>query len=155
MKKHTRIGLIVVVTVILLLALTVPGLAKKGSNTSCEMRVLTVDNAEKLHFDYMFFSGSLVISEEGDIVKNYCEGKIPFGAKINPGMWYGDFADYCAFFVDYEPCSGNLFTIDKGDIDEGTRVVDLDNVRYWATWWSLEIDSDGNFVGFKEYDPAE
>ncbi len=155
MKKHTRIGLIVVVTVILLLALTVPGLAKKGSSTSCEMRVLTVDKAGNLHFDYMFYSEGLQIYEEDGILYNYCEGTIPFGENIKPGMWYGDFVDYCTFFEDYEPCSGNLFTLDAGDVDAETRVVDLDNVRYWATWWSLEIDSDGNFIGLKEYDPAE
>ena len=52
MKKHTRIGLMVLVTVVLMLALSVPSLAKKPETYSCNIGTVIVSSGGNTSYIY-------------------------------------------------------------------------------------------------------
>ena len=100
MNKRTRIGLIVLLTVSLLLALTVPGMATEGNETFfCSPRVLTVDE-EGNYYDHLRIDGELTAAywEDGTLI-NICEGEIPFGEPIREGMSYATFEETCVHIM--------------------------------------------------------
>jgi hypothetical protein len=159
MKKQTRIGLMVLVTLMLTLALTIPGLAEKPTApedcmlafpiTNKANNILTTESIPGVHAIVDWVEGTLI---------NTCSGDgIPFGEIVEgeTGVFtwlsYADLADLDGW--DWTSTSATL-TADSADIAHDWRWVwDTDDNAYKSTYWELTIYSDGNFVLTKEYTP--
>lgn len=152
MNKQIRIGLIALITIILLLVLTVPGLANKPK-PFCAVRVLTIDDAGNVNNRY-WLEGDLNAYWKKGTLYNECTGQIPFGEKISEMWSYASFETWCERLPEVDPCKDGPFFIDKEDY---TTVVSIFDPRaedtYFATYYELTVWENGDFFYYKEYAP--
>ena len=156
MNKKIQISLIVLVTVILLLALTIPGMAKEGDETTCQAPVLTVDKHGDFHNDFHALGDFDAYWDEG-ILYNDCLGIIPFGEQIGTEMRYANFKEACDFAAGIGgTCDeeGGEFSLDSNYVEAGTSIRDKDAKEWYrATSYLYEVTEAGDFSLHKEYTP--
>jgi hypothetical protein len=158
MKKYTRIGLMVLVTLILTLALVIPGLADDPTLGDCIMDYPASTSAGTTGPEYIRLplSGQTTFvgwNAENTTLINICEGEVPFG---EPAVGKGKLTFYTYeelatldFFVVTDD-----YTYASYDTYGGTvRVFDEDGTEYTSTYWIGKIYPEGTFVFIKEYTP--
>ena len=157
MKKYTKIGLLLLVTVVLLLAMVIPGMAKKGEfpNYACEAWARVVDDDGVI--DTVPLHGELVAYWEGGTLYNYCTGIVPWGETYGTKWRYLTFDEACEHFIElgFATCTQNIISIEQ----EGWPVpIDIFDPETWSLLTSDDSlfeahRGSGKFVWFKEYTP--
>lgn len=159
MNKRVRIGLIVVITAILALAMAVPGLARPPGS-GCWVSVTAYDKNGNI----------LVISVDGDltawwdagILYNTCTGTIPFGDpyphKNQPVVALTTFEKYCE--ISGISCTGNVFYMDTEVFGTAGYIIydPYKDTYHSLTYGFVEIvydpaTGDGAFYLYKKYAP--
>lgn len=155
MKKQTRIGLMVLVTLIITLALTIPGLADDPTLGECHLN-FPADTPSGVFIDMMGVPGELTI--EGDVqttLENMCVGTVPFGESAHGN-------GKITFFTYKELASLDSFVVEHGYtyVDDETYtgslaadVYDTDGTAYPVTDWYAKIYPNGAYEFYKEYTP--
>ncbi|MFN2236529.1 MAG: hypothetical protein ACK2U1_20055 [Anaerolineales bacterium] len=156
MTKQTRIGLMALVTVLLLLAMALPGLAKTEPPEDCITRYPVYNPAGNVISSSLFtlpgeidFDNSGWIGEE---LINVCIGEVPFGVTVKKFNWLA-----------YDDLK-LLASWDWSETVAIRTVTEDDNVRAWvwdfdeekayqSTSGWLEIYPDGTFTLYKVYVP--
>jgi len=156
MKKQTRIGLMLLATLILTLALTIPGLADDPTLGDCIMDypAATKNGTTGPEYIRIALPGQLTTMDwDGDTLINVCEGEVPFGEPaVGKGKLtfytYDELATLDFFVVE------NDFTYASSETFGGTvKVLDPEGNEYTSTYWQGTIYPDGHFVFTKEYTP--
>ena len=130
MNKRIQISLILMITIILLLGLTIPGMAwKNGQENDCFIRVLTIDQNGKTSNRYKLYGEFSYYWDATDRLVNECTGIIPFGEKINPTLSYAYFDDWCS--------------LNAGDCDDG--IYSFEN--FGGTWYVYDPENDTSYIG--------
>jgi hypothetical protein len=158
MNKHVKISLIVLGTIVLLLALTIPGLAKKSETYNCNVAVVLVSSggSKMTHLETGY---NLEAYWKDDILYNFCTGTIPFGEPHETmlGRRYATFDETCAYWGDSVTCDKNVIST---DIEQWPTKefpifdpVTEENLDKPATYFSVKTHKNGKFLFYKEYVP--
>jgi hypothetical protein len=157
MKKQTRIGLLILITVILTLALAIPGLADDPTYGDCIMSypAAIITGTTGPEYISIALPGQLTFVGwvDGTLI-NVCEGEVPFGeTAVGKGKLtfysYDDLADLEEIFVVTEDYTYASFDTMGGRVN----VYDLEGNSFRSTYWKAAIYPEGNFVFTKEYTP--
>lgn len=154
MKKHTKIGLMLLVTVVLLLAMVVPALARKELPEECSLLFPSTNNSVTNNLNLRLPGLYTFFGEIDGKVVNICEGEVPFGEPINPGNTW----------LEYEDLNGlgrwewseevATFTITEDeDFAVWAWVYDEDGSKYVSTSAYVEVYPEGNYIFYKYYNP--
>jgi len=151
MRKYTRIGLMFLVTLIINLALAIPGLAEDPTIGECHIRFPAHSPGVTLN-ENMEVPGVLrVMDWYGDKLINVCEGLVPFGeSAVGKGkLTFYTYAELESLdFIEWTEGSAYI----SPDTLEGTAwVFDPDGTAYPATYWELTILPYGGYEFYKEY----
>jgi hypothetical protein len=157
MNKKARVGLIVLITVILLLAVALPGLAKKTETYPCSYDGLMVHISGDYARTPIF--GEMEAYWEDGVLYNICKGIIPWGEPIDPGAWrYATFEETCDYFGDSVTCTKTVLTITKeqwgGDVYLFDPVTG-ESIGPATDFNMIAHKYSGTFVGYEEYVPPE
>ena len=151
MKKHTRIGLMVLVTVVLLLALVMPALAKKGEfpASACYVMARVIDDDDVI--DIVPLHGELVAYWSEGTLYNYCTGIYPWGETLTPYWRYLTFDEACEYFEGVATCTKNIISIQQEDWPGDIFSYDPETGwRYYSTDSLFEARrSSGKFLWYK------
>lgn len=159
MKKQTRIGLIVLVTLMLTMTLTIPGLADKlTAPDTCGLKFYITNVSNNLFTTESIPGGEFTIVGwvDGTLINTCTGGGIPFGEPVEgkPGSFtwlsYADLKDLDAW--DWTPASATI-TADSADVKYVAWVWDTDNRSYKTTYWEITIYPNGNYEFYEEYTP--
>ena len=155
MKKQTKIGVMLLVTVILVLALAVPALAEEDGIPAyaCEVGARIINEDDVIRS--VPLRGELVAYWEGGTLYNYCSGKIPWGETFSAGWRYLTFVEVCEHFGDVATCTQNTISIAQEDWEHDIFIWDtIARWRYPSTDSLFEAQrGSGTFMWFKVYTP--
>jgi hypothetical protein len=158
-KKYTKIGLMLFVTVVLLLALDVPGLAKQEPAEDCRplFPSTTISNIDNLNLR-LYGELKFVGWEDGKLI-NICEGEVPFGEPMSPGLTWFEYEDLEDFGRWDWSSKVATFTCAEGENIYTAQIYDTDGSMYWTTSGVFEIyphggsQGFGRFILYKYYNP--
>ena len=152
MNKRTQIGLVLVITLILLLGLTVPSMARQNPKFSCFINPIIVNNNGEVMTFTMKVYGDLEAywtKVKGvDTLVNICTGNLPMGEPINPSLTYADFDVYCDMFD--VSCEGGVLTYEDHDLG---KIWDPDGGYYTPDSRTFILNADGTFSFTNIYTP--
>lgn len=153
MNKRARISLIVLLTTILLVTLVVPGMAEEDNVTLCIPRALTVDAGGNSALTHPVDVVDSDFYWEDSVLINICEGKVPFGESISPGVRFATFDENLEYFcpIPDDDCSisNRGFTLTNTDYDGDVR--DPDTMQWSrATFATYALYRNGDFVIYKD-----
>ena len=148
MNKRTQIGLVLVITLVLLLGLTIPSMAKKNPTFSCSIDPLIVNKDGQIMTYTMKVYGELEAYWEDGTLVNICTGTVPLGETINPSLTYADFDVYCSELP--ESCDKGVFTY--VDYELG-KIWDPDGGYFTPDSRTLVLKNNGKFTFSKLYTP--
>jgi len=154
MNKQTRIGLIVLITIVLLLVITIPSLAKKEEPYQCHVDAPVVSNGG--HISEIEIYGELEAYWKDGTLFNYCTGVLPFGEPLEDGLgWrYLTFDEVCEQLGDKVECNGAILYSDKEIWETDVVVYNPDTGELLAaTDYSVTFHKKGDFTFYKEYVP--
>lgn len=155
MKKQTKISLMVLVTLILTLALTIPGLAEETYG-DCQIQFPVYSPGNGIDTILMAVPGvyTTMVWQDGTLV-NFCEGVVPFEEPaVGKGKQTFLSYDDLAFLDSFTWTEESAIVTPETYTGEGTLwVFDTDGTAYPATDWSITIYPEGNFEFYKEYTP--
>lgn len=153
MKVHTKIILILGISLTLLAGLTIPGQARKnGHPETCSIRVLTVDQFGNFKLDHTI-EGALHASWAGPILTlfNHCTGVIPFSEPINQVKTTASYQDWCDHIPEASCVGGNL---NWSPVSWNVWVYDpFSGIFYPSTDSTLNIYPNGDFIFNSKYVP--
>jgi hypothetical protein len=155
MSKHMRIGLVGLVTVMLLLAVVLPGLAKKPDTYQCDIWGVKVHVSGA--FGRVQIFGELDAYWKDGVLYNTCKGVIPWGEPIEPGAWrYATFEESCDYMGDRVSCSKTILSTTKElwGVDQELYDPETDAMVGPADDFTLTAHKySGKFVVNLEYTP--
>lgn len=147
MNKRTRIGLIVLITAALVLAVAVPALARKPIETDphCVGWAVIVNNNDV--YDRYPVYGALDAYWEGGTLYNYCTGIMPWGDETDrPGWRFATFDESCEYLGDRVTCDKNTMTTTPDQWGSPVQIYDPDgDVTYTADDFYLSVHRNGEF----------
>ena len=155
MNKHVKISLIVLVAVVLLLALTIPVLAKKPvyPNPNCYAYMPTVHVSGNLYGGIYVF-GALEAYWEDGVQYNYCTGIIPWGEETSiPGWRLLTFNEAAEYYADYNVCQQNFCWTDNTMWFSSTVPIydPVEKMTLSAEIFYAAMYRNGEFLYYKEY----
>lgn len=159
MNTRTRIGLIVLITAALVLAVVIPALARKPIETdeNCYVSMPIIHKDGKT-YAFTNIYGALDAYWEAGTLYNFCTGIIPWGEELDIPAWrlltFNETSDYFSDFIICEQsyCYTNpdlWFTITHQIYDP------VDGITYGTEVWEVTIYRNGEFLFYKEYTPEE
>lgn len=154
MNKRTKISLVLVITLILLLGLTIPSLAKKNPKFSCYIKpIIELNDGNYLYFTIKL-SGELEADWKKvngvDTLVNICTGTVPFGEEINSGLSYAEFGAYCTAYLGECNAEETVYTVEEYETGE---IWDPDGGYHTATYRLFTLLDTGEFTFYSEYTP--
>lgn len=160
MKKHTRIGLMFLATLILTLTLTIPGLAEKPTaQTTCGLSFLITNAYGNVLTTEGIPGGEFtIVGWVDDTLINTCTGDgIPFGEPVEDKngtftwLTYDDLQYIDGW--DWTEDSATMTSADAPNGDTWLWVWDADDTSYKSTFWEATIYPDGSYEFSKVYTP--
>ena len=153
MNKKTRIGLMVLVTILVLLAMTVPGLAEE-EEPKCLVGILITDKGGE--FIIKNYYVDLTAYWDDDTLINICTGNLPFGKLYLKDWWFATFKQTCDYWGDRVVCSQGVLYTDPTLWGSGYNIYDpntgefLEADYYWVT-----AHANGYLEFYMEYTPQK
>jgi len=150
MNKHTKISLIVLVTVVLMLAIAIPALARTDA-TTCGLN-WRIDNKQS---DVSIeIPSDLVVSLEGSTLTRTCTGNIPLGESLNDKKeWPTYFTliqmrDYLCNRFGGDACEINVddFVIGPDEMGGRQNWTTYKGTEYYSEYWTLQVSKNGDSV---------
>jgi hypothetical protein len=164
MTKHTKIGLMLLVTLVLLLALAVPALANNHSHfcvlqwRGYDERFETYDEQIENSFTNEIPGDATIRIHEKHIYKT-CTGQIPLGEKSSTWFYNFDLQNmvdylYFRFGTDPESIDINNFSIGPAETGGGQMSFVYQGESLESDNWSLSVDNEtGEFKLQSWYTP--
>jgi hypothetical protein len=159
MNKHTKIGLLGLVTIVLLLAIAIPTLAREQKETSCslEWRAHYEKDGSEIDVKILADEGSLEFKET--TATQTCEGNIPLGGtRYNPMVVYYDLTEMKEYLCEEyggDACLINVedFTIGPAEYGDQQNWMIYKGEELYSSTWSLSVDDEtGEYKLISEYE---
>jgi hypothetical protein len=148
MNKYTKISLLGLVTIVLLMAMAIPALAREQKETSCYLEWLAHYEKDGSEIDVQILADDGAREFEEDTATHTCTGSIPLGGtRYNPMVVYYDLTEMKKYLCEEyggDACSINVedFTIGPAEYGDKQNWMIYKGEKLYSSTWSLSVDDE-------------